>query len=173
MSEATYTHSRLFPEGSSAQDWQGIIDPFEIVGAQQPPIGSNITMARDLSNAEQNLLMSLKEEEFLMSMSEAFARHETVRDGIAEYKMRHAAITERAPAPEATNGEVATFMLTNQQKNELWPYVMPAASLLTSLRDLSAINLKELQLMGVAFHPMMRRHYPGLHIHKIETIEAD
>lgn len=170
ISEAVSTHKALFPQGTTADDWRAITDPFEIVGPQQPTIGLTTTMVRDLTEAEQNLLMSLREEEFLMNMSETIARNETIRLGLGEYKSKHEAITARLPPPDLVNGQIASLMLDAKQRMALWPYIMPASTLIIAVRALSEENVAMLRAMGAGFHSMMRKHYPDLHIHKIEDV---
>lgn len=170
ISEAVSTHKMMFPAGTSADDWRDIDDPFRIVGAQQPIVGFGATMVRDLTDAEQNLLMALREEDFLMNMTETVARNETIRVGLVEYKSKHEGITAKLPPPDETDGQVASVLLDAQQRKALWPYVTPAATLLVALRALSEENVAMLRDMGAGFHNMMRKHYPDLHIHKIEDV---
>lgn len=172
ISEAATTHKALYPKDTTPEHWKNVADPFAIVGPQQPVVGFESTMVRDLTDAEQNLLMALREEDFLMDMSETVARNETIRLGLMEYKSKHEAITSRLPAPDITQGQIASLFLDDEQRRTLWPYVMPAATLMTSLRSLSEQNIKMLREMGAGFHTMMRRHYPDLHIHKIEDATA-
>lgn len=173
LCDAISGHKALIPKGATFDELKRIDSPFDLVAMQQPAIGFGSTVARDLTDAEQNLLMSLREEDFLMDMSETFARNETIREGMAEYKLKHQEITALLPTPLETSSQVATVGLTQQQSNELWPLFMPAATLLTSMRDLSEQNLVMLRKMGQGFHAMMRKHYPDLHIHKIEDVTEE
>lgn len=173
ISEAATMHKALVPKGTTLDDWADVTDPFALVGAQQPVIGVSTTMVRDLSDGEQNLLMSLREEDFLMCMSETVARNQTILDALVEYKAKHEAITSKLPPPIVTSGEIASMELSQQEQNAIWPYVIPAASLLRSIRTLSAENVAMLRQMGENFHAMMRKHYPDLHIHKIEQVTDD
>jgi len=161
----------LFPEGAGIDDWKNVQDPFQIVGAQQPAVGYTGTVSRDLTEAEQNLLMLLREENFLMAYSEIYARNLSIMAGMQEYKERYAAVMAKLPAPVAATGQVATMGITQQQKLELHPYITPAATLIQSLRGLSVINVEMITTLSDTFQPMMRRHFPRLHIHKIELLE--
>jgi hypothetical protein len=173
MTDAITAHKALIPNGTTLEELKKIDNPFELVSQQQPAVGFGSIMARDLTDTEQNLLMSLREENFLMDMSETFARNETIREGIGDYKLKHEAITAMLPPPIETSGQMASLELTQQQQNALWPYFMPAATLLTSMRDLSELNLVMLRRMGQGFHAMMHKHYPDLHIHKIEDVTEE
>lgn len=170
MSDAISNNKAMYPAGTTHDDWKGKTNPFEIVGPQQPIIGTGAIMARDLTDAEQNLLMSIKEEDFLQDMTECYARNEAIREGINEYKDRHALLTERLPAPSHAQGQVASLYLTDLQVNELFPYAQPAATLIQNLRSMSQENLKMLRELGPKFHPMMNKHWPDLHLHKIEEV---
>lgn len=139
--DAITSHKALIPEGATLEELKKVDNPFELVGKQQPAVGFGSIMARDLTDAEQNLLMSLREENFLMDMSETFARNETIREGMGIYKLKHEAVTAMLPAPVEISGQMASVGLTQQQMNALWPLVMPAATLLTSMRDLSEQNI--------------------------------
>lgn len=173
MCDAISAHKALIPAGTTLEELKKIDDPFELVGSQQPAVGFGSVMARDLTDTEQNLLMSLREENFLMDMTETFARNETIREGMGEYKIRHQAITAMLPIPVATSGQVASVGLTERQIKALWPLVMPASTLLISMRGLSEQNLVMLRRMGQGFHAMMQKHYPDLHIHKIQEVTEE
>lgn len=166
-SEVNWLHSSLFPEGTGAEDWATVTDPFIVVGAQQPIVGSLMTVTKDLTENEQNLLMFLREENFLMEYSEIHARNLTIIAGMKEYKERYAAVMVRLPPPVEAAGNVATLPLTEQLKLELHPYITPAATLIQSLRGLSAINVQKVRALGASFKPMMSKHFPKLHIHAI------
>jgi len=163
-SEAQVIHQDLNPHGKTDEELASETDPMQICGTLQPKVGHNDTMAKDLSETEQNLLMRLKEEDFLMDFSEAFARNQSIRAGLLEYKMRREAITPLLPTPVIVNGEVVSFDLTKDQYLALQPHVIPAASLVKSMRELSKVNTEMLAGLCRKFHPMMKKHYPKLHI---------
>jgi hypothetical protein len=173
MSDAIITHKSLIPNGATPEELRNVENPFELVSKQQPVVGFGSIMARDLTDNEQNLLMSLREENFLMDMSETFARNEAIREGLREYKLKHETITAKLPTPVETTGQVASIELTQKQMNDLWPFIMPAATLLIAMRDLSEQNLVMLRRMGQDFRPMMQKHYPDLHVHKIEELTEE
>jgi len=168
ISDAVSTHRTLTPEGSTLEDWEHVTDPFVIVGAQQPIIGTRTSMTRSLTETEQNLLMSLREEDFLMRMDEADAQNASIIEGLAEYKTLHAAIMAKLPPPVAIEDQSATLALTTQEAKALFTYVTPASSLIQMLRKRSKENVETLKKLGKDFHPMMNKHWPDLHLHKIE-----
>jgi hypothetical protein len=150
-------------------------NPMETCGTLAPKVGFNDTMARDLNETEQNLLMLLKEENFLMDFSEIFARNNSIRAGLLEYKVRHEAIAAMLPTPVQVAGEVISLDLTQEQLLKIQPNLIAAASLVNSVRFLAKINVEMLTNLTDKFHPMMTKHFPDLHIHKIvmQDIESD
>jgi hypothetical protein len=170
-SEARVILGDLNPLGKSDEELAAETNPMDVCGALQPKVGYHETSARDLSESEQNLLMSLREEDFLMDYSEAFARNQSIRAGILEYKIKREAISAKLPTPVATRGEIASFDLTKEDLLRIGPDLIAAASLVRSLRALSRINMDQLDDLGRRFTPMMTKHFPKLHIHRIIDTE--
>ena len=172
-SEATTTHVELIPPGRTEDELAKMLDPRQITGEFNPNVGMELTMARDLAVDEQNLLMLVKENDFLMDYSEALARHESVRAGILEYKAKREAVMAMLPAPKIVNGQMASHFLSDAEWLTLAPYVIPLRSLLVSIRALSRQNVELLARLCASYKPMMAKHFPQLNIHSIELGEAE
>lgn len=170
-SEAHTIRKTLFGEMLTEAQWAAMTDPFQLCGTQPPMIGFESVLARDLNDYEQNLLMALREEEFLMNFSETFARNSSIHDGMVEFSRRSDEIKSRFPPPSLVNGQVLSIDLTDKEKNALLPLVIPAATLLISLREMANLNVQMLAEMGDGFRPMMQKHYPDLHVHKIDLVK--
>jgi hypothetical protein len=145
--------------------------PFLIVNSQYPVLGYEKTMVRDLSDAEQNLLMMIREEEFLMDFSECVARNDAIRSAFVEYGIRREELLAELPAPDSINGHVGSFETTAARINELMPRLIPAATLVVQSRELAARNVEMLAALCGKFKPMMDRHYPSMHVHSVEILE--
>lgn len=171
-SDAKVTHKHINPEGKTPEEWLQITDPMEICGTLPVNIGSSEPICRDLSENEQNLLMSLKEEDFLMDFSEAFARNQSIEAGLREYASRREAIMSMLPPPTQFQGQVGSLFLSPQQVAEVKPHLIACATLVQSMRELSKQNVEQLSKLCDNFQPMMRKHFPKLHIHKIEVLEG-
>ncbi|TMJ19543.1 MAG: hypothetical protein E6G92_07140 [Alphaproteobacteria bacterium] len=169
-SEAHNLVIELNPHGKSDDDLAAESD-MDICGGFSAQAGSSESLIRDLNDAEQNLLMRLKEEDFLMTFSEAVALGLSLRAGLAEYKAKREALMAMLPPPVDVSGEMAGHDLTQQQILSLQPQMIQAASLVRSLRALATINVKRLRKLGVDFRPMMLRHFPKLHIHEIQIVK--
>ncbi|NWK96693.1 hypothetical protein DM806_13690 [Sphingobium lactosutens] len=146
-------------------------DPFVICGSQAGVIGYDRTMVRELSDAEQNLLMLVKEENFLMNFAECVARNETIRGSFVEYGKRRDDVLARLPPPEQASGQVGSVGLTEAQRLSIFPYVVPTAMAMRQARYLAKLNVDMVVQLCEDFMPMMKRHYPKMHIHKIELME--
>jgi hypothetical protein len=107
-----------------------------------------------------------------MDFSETFARNETIRQGILEYKAKHEAITIKLPPPTSIDRNIGSLSIDNETKTALFSYIVPAATLMQSLRKMSLENVKMLRRLCQTFHPMMHKHYPKLHLHKIDDISG-
>lgn len=167
-SEAAMAKKDLNPYGKTDAQLSLETDPFEIVGTFSPNVGYDDTMVRDLATDEQNLLMLLKENDFLMDFSEAVARNESIRRGLLEYKARRDAVLSMLPPPQMVNGKVVSHMLTQQQKLELSPWIIPLGTVVLSSRALAKENVELLARLCNAYKPMMTKHFPNLNIHTIE-----
>lgn len=170
-SEANTTHTGLIPPGRTVSELTTILDPKQLVGEFNPNAGLNLTMARDLSVDEQNLLMLVKENDFLMDYTEALARHEAIRAGLIEYKSKRAAVMGMLPPPKNIDGQITSHMLSDTEWLALAPYVIPLSSLLISMRALSKQNVELLARLCTSYKPMMTKHFPELNIHSIEMAE--
>ena len=146
-------------------------DPFAICGSQATVIGYDSSMVRDLSDAEQNVLMLIREEEFLMAFSELVAQNAAVRRSFVEYSRRRDEIMERLPPPEKTSGQVGSFGLTEAQRLAIFPYVTPTAMLIVQARRRAKENVDAVIKLCDEFMPMMKRHFPKMHVHKIVLVE--
>lgn len=169
-SEAAIMHEALNPLRKSDMELAEETVPMQICSYLQPKIGFDDALARNLSETEQNLLMRLKEEDFLMDFFEAYARNQSVRSGILEYNMRRDALTTSLPCPTGVEGEEISFELSSQELMTLQPRLIAAATLAQSVRALSRINTLQLARLGQKFRPMMQKHYPDLHIHALERV---
>lgn len=167
-SEARNIKGDLNPQGKTDEELAAETDAMEICGNLQPKIGFNDTMAKDLSESEQNLLMCLKEESFLMTFSEAIARNQSIRAGLIEYKVKREAIMAMLPPPKIINGAVASHFLSQEELMKIHPHLIATGTLVQSLRALSHINVEQLAYLCREFCPMMKKHYPKLNVHKIE-----
>ncbi|EQB11249.1 hypothetical protein [Sphingobium lactosutens] len=146
-------------------------DPFVICGTQAGVIGYDRTMVRELSDAEQNLLMLLREEDFLMNFGECVARNESVRSSFVEYGRRRDDVLARLPSPDQASGQVGSIGLTEAQRLAIFPYVVPTAMAMRQARYLAKLNVDMVVQLCEDFMPMMKRHYPKMHVHKIELLE--
>ncbi|WP_300115562.1 hypothetical protein [Sphingobium sp.] len=146
-------------------------NPFVIVGSQAAVMGYDRSMVRDLSDAEQNLLMLVREEEFLMNFSECVARNDSVRGSFVEYGKRREELLARLPAPEEANGQTGSFGITQAEQLAIFPYITPAAVLMRQARYLAKLNVEMVTKLCDDFKPMMKGHFPTYHIHKIELVE--
>ena len=142
-----------------------------ICGTQGAAIGYDASMVRDLSDAEQNALMLIREEEFLMNFSECVARNESVRSAFVEYGRRREDIVSSLPTPDVFTGETGKFELTQAEYKDLLPKLLPATSLVRNARYLAKLNVDMVAKLCEEFMPMMKRHYPNMLVHKIELIE--
>lgn len=170
-SDARVTHKQINPEGKTPDEWLLVTDPMEICGTLPVNIGSSEAICRDLSDSEQNLLMSLREEDFLMDFSEAFARNQSIEAGMREYAARREAIMAMLPPPTQYQGQVGSLFLNPQQVAQVQPHLIACATLVQSMRGLSKQNVEQLSGLCDKFQPMMSKHFPKLHIHKIEVLE--
>jgi hypothetical protein len=169
-SDAHTTHKALFPSPTDYDDWKDESDPFKILGQQEVTIGFDGKMSRDLTEAEQNVLMRLREESFLMNYTETYARNQSISAGLAEYKVKREAVMSMLPPPEIVDGQMASHFFDEKEKLRLYPYAISAATLMQNLRRLSHMNLLMLTKLCENFQPMMKKHYPKLHIHKIAAV---
>lgn len=167
-SESNVTHEHLNPPGRSSEDWLAENDPMVICATLPINISSAESISRDLSEAEQNLLMSLGEEDFLMDFSEAFARNRSIEAGLLEFNRRREEITKMLPPPTSFAGQVGTLTLTQTQKSQVMPHVVATSSLVQSMRALSKQNVEQLDSLSERLTPMFKRHFPKLHVHKLE-----
>ena len=166
-SEATTIHADLIPLGRSEAELANMLDPQQLIGEFNPNVGMDLTIARDFSVEEQNLLMLVKENDFLMDYTEALARHETIRSAVLEYKSKREAITRMLPPPKTVKGQMISHFLTNEERLALAPYVIPLSSLLVSMRALSKQNIELLNRLCSTYKPIMTNHFPQLNIHTI------
>lgn len=167
-SEARTTHAGLIPPGRTEAELATMLDPRQLIGDFNPNVGMDLTMARDLSVGEQNLLMLVKENDFLMDYTEALARHESIRAGILEYKSKREGVMGMLPPPKIIDGQMASHFLSDAEWLALAPYVIPLSSLLVSVRALSKQNIELLARLCTSYKPMMEKHFPQLNIHSIE-----
>lgn len=145
-------------------------EPLWIVGGQGPASGYERSMVRDLTDEQQNLLMLVREEEFLMEFSEIVARHEAVRLGFVEYSKRRDMILAMLPDPEKWNGQIGTFGLTTTQVNAIMPHLYPTAMLMVQARQLAKINVDAVMKLCDRFKPMMDGHFPDMHVHSVGVV---
>lgn len=169
IGEASGSHDTLFQPFKTEAEWLALSDPIEICATQQAMVGFDETAARDLSESEQNLLLKLKEENFLMDYSEGLARHHSIRSGLIEFKNRHESIVAMLPPPVGVDGSALDLVLSSEQKLGLLPHVIPASTLIMSLREMSIRNIAMLKTLASKFQPTMQRHFPNLHIPQIEV----
>ena len=167
-SDAHVTHRLLNPPEKTTEDWLSEQDPMEICGKLHISIGATEPVCRDLNEAEQNLLMSLKEEDFLMDFSEAFARNQSIEAGLKEYTRRRDAITATLPAPAQFRGQIGSFDLTQEEVQQIYPALVACSSLVQSMRVLSKTNIEQLSSLSEKYRPMMSGHFPKLHVHTIQ-----
>lgn len=169
-SDAYVVHKALNPHGKSEEELNA--ETFmETCGYLGEQVGFEHPLVRDLSESEQNLLMRLKEENFLMDYSEAWVRNQSIRAGMLEYKVRREALTGMLPPPVIVNGQIASVDLTQDELMRIQPHLIAAGTLVQSMRALSNINIEMLGRLGCGFHPMMKKHFPTLHIHKVEIVD--
>ena len=167
-SEANTNHAELIPPGRTEAELATMSDPRQLTGEFNPNVGMDLTMVRDLAVDEQNLLMLVKENDFLMDFTEALARHESIRAGILEYKAKREGVMAMLPPPQIVNGQMASHFLSDAEWLALAPYVIPLSSLLVSIRALSKQNIELLVRLCRSYKPMMTKHFPQLNIHSIE-----
>lgn len=167
-SEAGTTHAALLPSGRTEAELTTMRDPRQLVGEFNPDAGMELTMAHDLSVEEQNLLMLVKENDFLMDYTEALARHESIRAGLLEYKSKREAIMAMLPPPKIINGQMASHFLSDAEWLALAPHLIPLSTLLVSARALSKQNIELLARLCASYKPLMAKHFPQLNIHSIE-----
>lgn len=167
-SEAKMIRLELIPPGCTEAQLTTRLNARQIVGEFNPNVGMELTTARDLSVDEQNLLMLMKENDFLMDYTEALARHESIRAGILEYKSKREAVMAMLPPPKIIDGQTASHFLSDAEWLALARYIVPLGSLLVSMRALSNQNIKMLTRLCTSYKPMMIRHFPQLNIHSIE-----
>lgn len=170
-SEARTTMRDLNSKGLPLDKLLAQEDPQIIIGTQAPVLGYDRTMVRDLSDEEQNLLMLMREEEFLMNFSECVARNESVRSSFVDYGRRREEILERLPKVAAFKGQAGSYDISREEFTALMPYMVPASFLVRQARYLAHLNVEMITKLCDDFMPMMKRHYPKLHVHKIELIE--
>lgn len=166
-SECLNTHRDLNPHQKSPEDLAKETDPFEIVGTFSPKVGYDDTIVRGLATDEENLLMLLKQDDYLMDFSECLARHESIRRGLLEYKSRRDVVLTLMPPPQIVNGQIISFFPAKHQMFELAPHFIPLGTLVVSSRQLSSVNVEMLARLCKEFKPMMTKHFPGLNIHSI------
>jgi len=171
VSEAGVTVRDLTGRRMRPNALMGADHPFIVVNSQPPVLGYDKTMARDLSDAEQNLLMMIRAEEFLMEFSECVARNESIRSAFVEYGVRREEILADLPTPDSINGAIGSFETTPERINELMPRLIPAATLVVQARELAARNMEMLTALCRKFKPMMEKHFPDMHVHAIEIAE--
>lgn len=171
VSEAGVTVRDLTGRRMRPNAIMGADHPFIIVNSQPPVLGYDKTMARDLSDAEQNLLMMIRQEEFLMDFSECVARNESIRSAFVEYSVRREELLADLPTPDSINGAIGSFETTAERINELMPRLIPAATLVVQARELAARNMEMLTALCRKFKPMMEQHFPDMHVHAIEIAE--
>lgn len=170
-SEARTTLRDLNQKGLPIEELLAEENPFEILGSQGGIMGYNLTMVRDLTDAEQNLLMLIREEDFLMNFSECVARNESVRNAVAEYGRRRDALMAEMPKPGGFRGQIGTIELTQEQLNDLLPKLLPASVLMQHARQLAKLNIDMISDLCEKFRPMMKRHHPNMHVHQVELVE--
>lgn len=169
-SDAQVTHKLLNPPGKTVEEWLAEENPLEICGKLPISIGGTDPICRDLSEAQQNVLMSLKEEDFLMDFSEAFARNQSIDAGLKEYARRRDAMAAMLPSSSQFQGQIGSFDLTEEQMQKIYPALIACSSLVQSMRKLSKMNVEQLTSLSEKYRPMMSKHFPKLHIHTIELV---
>ena len=173
-SEAHNTLIDLNPREKPLDDLMAETDPMEICGMQEASVGYDAGMVKDLAENEQNLLMRIKEEGFLMDFSEAVTRNNTIRAGLQEYKIKREAIMSMLPVATVINGQIASHDIPQEDMMRIYPTLIQAASLIQKVRTMARINVNKMRELGTRYQPMMSGHFPKLHIHKIEfEAEAD
>lgn len=171
-SEASNTHRDLNPENKSPEELAQETNFFEIVGNFSPNVGYDDTMVRRLGVDEENLLMVLKEDNFLLDFCECLARHESIRRALLEYKSRRDLVLTMLPSPKLINGKTVSYFPTEEDTLKLAPYLIPLGTMVISARQLSAVNMEMLARLCDQYKPMMSKHFPNLSIHSI-GLETD
>jgi hypothetical protein len=167
-SDAHTTLGSLCARENAAQFWLTVSDPIEIVSAQAPIIDTPSTNSHSLIDVEQNLLLSMKEEDFLMDYSEAVKRNEVIKRALQDYASRYQFVFSMLPKPRAIEGEAIILDSDAAELKAVYPYALQAASVVQQARRLSIQNTEVLDRLATNFHPMMTKHFPNLHIPRLE-----
>lgn len=174
LNDARTTLNTLSPNGYSAEDLQAITSPFQIVGMQQPVIGFSSSMTQNLSDAERNLLLRLREEEFMMDFTECFAQNAAVHDGIVEYTERYEALHPYfPPVIDHWPGYQTREYQDYDSMADAYPHFYTAASLIKTVRRMALRNVRMMTDVAQRYRPLMEKHFPKLHIHTIEIVEPE
>lgn len=174
LNDAQATLTSLTPNGYTAQQLQAITSPFQIVGMQQPVVGFSTPMTQNLSDDERNLLLRLREEEFMMDFTECFAQNASIRDGIMEYTQRYEALQAfMPPVIESKTGHQIREYQNYESMSEAYPHFYTAASLIKNLRKMALRNVSMMTDVAQRYQPLMEKHFPNLHIHKIDLVDAE
>ena len=167
-SDAHTTLENLCPRQKPVDYWLGVSNPIEIVAAQTPIIDAPSTNSHSLIDIEQNLLLSIREEAFLMDYSEAVKRNEVIKRALEDYSSRYQFVFSLLPKPKAMEENAIILDPDAEEMRTAYPYAIQAASVIQKARQLSVQNVEVLDRLATGFHTMMTRHFSGLHIPRLE-----
>lgn len=167
-SDAHTTLENLCPREKPVEHWLSVSDPIDIVAAQTPVIDAPSTNSHSLIDIEQNLLLAIREEEFLMDYSEAVKRNEVIKRALEDYSSRYQFVFSMLPEPKAVEAKAIILDPEAEEMRAVYPYAIQAASIVQKARQLSVQNIKVLDRLATEFHPMMTRHFSELHIPRLE-----
>lgn len=167
-SEAHVMMKSLNPRGLPLDELLQEADPMVICGSQPPVIGHDTSMVRDLTDAEQNLLMGNRDEGFLMDFSECVAGNDSIRTAMVDYARRREEMLAVLPPPEQMNDNVGSVFLTQEQMAQVLPRIIPAGQSVMIARQMAKENVDMVNGLCARFEGMMLASHPKLHVHKIE-----
>lgn len=127
----------------------------------QPLIGLTDDPAVALDGAETNLLIEADETEFLMEITLATSRYQSIVASMKEYQLRYEAVYQMSPAPTEMEGNVGVHRLTREQYLAIRPYTISLEALIQSLRAMTAENVDKCQQLAEEYTPMMKRYFKG------------
>ena len=144
--------------------WEGVQEPlaggqdelwrrtYPLVGLQQEP-------GLSLDAAEINLLIEMKQPDFLMELMLLTSRYQSILSSMMEYKVRHEAIHAMLPAPVAVEGQIGRHALNEEQYLRLQPYSIQLEMLLQSVRGMTQENVEMGERLVDQFTPMTSSYF--------------
>lgn len=137
---------------------------FPLVGLQHEP-------GLSLDSAEINLLIEMKQHNYLMEMMLMTERYQSIISSMMDYRVRYEAVYAMMPPPRAMEGHVGRHALTEEQYLRLQPYSIQLERLLQSLRAMTQENVEMGERLTEQFTPMTTEYFgkPVFKIGKPDT----